>query len=220
MASPQQLEKVQPAFAGRRAKPGEVVIADLRAGPVRGLVAGPGVVDRDPGRLRQPSTKHVAGFIEEALLAMNEQAHDLPRGDRQTDGPQLRHQARHRDLPLMVLGQYKAAQLRPEMAIDPARQRRHNQLSVRCQPALPAIADAAGPQHQVLNDEIRVALEATTARKLLITLTFMADGHFAHLRRHWAKYWLSTLPEDIPFDRLVALAKLRWRIERDYQELK
>jgi SRSO17 transposase len=34
------------------------------------------------------------------------------------------------------------------------------------------------------------------------------------------KYWLSTLSEDIPFDRLVALAKLRWRIERDYQELK
>src|SRR5688572_320471 len=164
MASPQQLEKVQPALAGRRAKPGEVVIADLRAGPVRGLVAGPGVVDRDPGRLRQPSTKHVAGFIEEALLAMNEQAHDLPRGDRQTDGPQLRHQARHRDLPLMVLGQYKAAQLRPEMAIDPARQRRHNQLSVRCQPALPAIADAAGPQHQILNDEIRVALEARAGR--------------------------------------------------------
>jgi SRSO17 transposase len=34
------------------------------------------------------------------------------------------------------------------------------------------------------------------------------------------KYWLSTMPEDIPFDRLVDLAKLRWRIERDYQELK
>ena len=34
------------------------------------------------------------------------------------------------------------------------------------------------------------------------------------------KYWLATLPEDIAFDRLVALAKLRWRIERDYQELK
>src|SRR3954469_7606651 len=34
------------------------------------------------------------------------------------------------------------------------------------------------------------------------------------------KYWLSTLPEDTAFDRLVALAKLRWRIERDYQELK
>src|SRR5271166_986099 len=34
------------------------------------------------------------------------------------------------------------------------------------------------------------------------------------------KYWFSTLPEDIAFDRLVDLAKLRWRIERDYQELK
>jgi hypothetical protein len=34
------------------------------------------------------------------------------------------------------------------------------------------------------------------------------------------KYWLSTLPENIGFRRLVDLAKLRWRIERDYQELK
>src|SRR5208283_3185912 len=34
------------------------------------------------------------------------------------------------------------------------------------------------------------------------------------------KYWLSTLPNDIAFDRLVDRAKLRWRIERDYQELK
>ncbi len=34
------------------------------------------------------------------------------------------------------------------------------------------------------------------------------------------KYWLSTLPHDIAFARLVELAKLRWRIERDYQELK
>jgi SRSO17 transposase len=35
-----------------------------------------------------------------------------------------------------------------------------------------------------------------------------------------AKYWLATLPPDTPFERLVDLAKLRWRIERDYQELK
>ena len=34
------------------------------------------------------------------------------------------------------------------------------------------------------------------------------------------KYWFSTLPEDIAFDRLVDLTKLRWRIERDYQDLK
>src|SRR5271154_2373173 len=34
------------------------------------------------------------------------------------------------------------------------------------------------------------------------------------------KYWLSTLPKDIAFRALVDLTKLRWRIERDYQELK
>jgi SRSO17 transposase len=35
-----------------------------------------------------------------------------------------------------------------------------------------------------------------------------------------AKYWLSTLPKNSSFRKLVDLTKLRWRIERDYQELK
>jgi SRSO17 transposase len=34
------------------------------------------------------------------------------------------------------------------------------------------------------------------------------------------KYWLSTLPEDVSLEVLVDTAKLRWRIERDYEELK
>ncbi len=34
------------------------------------------------------------------------------------------------------------------------------------------------------------------------------------------KYWLSTLPEDTPLEALVDIAKLRWRIERDYEDLK
>jgi SRSO17 transposase len=34
------------------------------------------------------------------------------------------------------------------------------------------------------------------------------------------KYWLSNLPADTPLPRLVALAKLRWRVEHDYRELK
>ncbi len=33
-------------------------------------------------------------------------------------------------------------------------------------------------------------------------------------------YWLSTLPEDIPLEELVRLAKIRWRVEHDYRELK
>lgn len=35
-----------------------------------------------------------------------------------------------------------------------------------------------------------------------------------------AKYWLSNLPGDTSLTTLVATAKGRWRIERDYQELK
>src|SRR5271157_127581 len=34
------------------------------------------------------------------------------------------------------------------------------------------------------------------------------------------KYWLSNLPASISLRKLVATAKLRWRIERDYEELK
>jgi len=38
--------------------------------------------------------------------------------------------------------------------------------------------------------------------------------------RQPTKYWLSTLSADTPITQLVDTAKLRWRIERDYQELK
>jgi SRSO17 transposase len=34
------------------------------------------------------------------------------------------------------------------------------------------------------------------------------------------KYWLSNLPDDTPIVELVRLAKLRWRVEQDYRELK
>jgi len=34
------------------------------------------------------------------------------------------------------------------------------------------------------------------------------------------KFWLSTLPKDTSARALIRLAKLRWRVERDYQEMK
>ena len=34
------------------------------------------------------------------------------------------------------------------------------------------------------------------------------------------KYWLSTLAEDVPLQRMVLESKMRWRIQRDYQNLK
>jgi SRSO17 transposase len=35
-----------------------------------------------------------------------------------------------------------------------------------------------------------------------------------------SRYWLSTLPEQTSLNELVSVAHIRWRIERDYQELK
>ena len=35
-----------------------------------------------------------------------------------------------------------------------------------------------------------------------------------------ADYWLSDLPADTPIEELVRLAKIRWRVEHDYRELK
>ena len=34
------------------------------------------------------------------------------------------------------------------------------------------------------------------------------------------QYWLSNLPRDTSLKRLVRLAKLRWRVEQNYQQLK
>jgi SRSO17 transposase len=35
-----------------------------------------------------------------------------------------------------------------------------------------------------------------------------------------SRYWLSTIPDGVSLSELVRLAKIRWRIERDFQELK
>src|SRR3712207_6261602 len=125
MAGPQQPKEVQPALAGRGAEPGEVVVADPRAAAVRRPVPRPGVVHRDPGGTRQPGPRHVTTLVQEAPLIPARQAHDLPLGDGDPDRAQLRDQARHGRLPLMVLGQHVAPEFGAEVAIDPAGQGGH-----------------------------------------------------------------------------------------------
>ena len=78
---------------------------------------------------------------------------------------QQRHQSRHRHLPLMVLGQHEAAQLRPEVTIDAGRQRRRHHGAIRCLPALAAEIHHMRTDHQILHHEARVALEAGAARR-------------------------------------------------------
>ena len=164
MPGPQQRKEVQPALAGRGTEPGEMVIADLRADAIHRPVPRPGVIDRDPARVPQPGPQHLLALVEERLLVPDQQAHDLPLGDGDPNRLQLRHQPRHGGLPLMVLGQHIAPQLRAEVAIHPARQRRHDQLPLRRQPALAAVANRLGPQHQILHQEVLIALELRAGR--------------------------------------------------------
>jgi hypothetical protein len=164
VAGTEQIEEVAPTFAGRRAEPGEMIVADLGARAVAGLVARASVIDADPGGIGEAGAQHVAGFAEEAILALDQQAHDLALGHIDADGMQLRQQPTHRHLALVILGEDEAAQLRSEMFIDPGGKRGRDGLPIRCPPALTAIPRDIGVQHQVLHHETLVALEARIRR--------------------------------------------------------
>jgi hypothetical protein len=64
----------------------------------------------------------------------------------------------------MVLQQHEAPQFRPEVAGNPGRHRRENCPPIGREPALPADAHDMRVQHQILDDEVLVALEARPGR--------------------------------------------------------
>ena len=68
----QQLEEVEPALGAGRPEPGEAVVADVGAEAVLRLVAGAGIVDRDPGGRGEAGAQHFLCFVEEAVLALDQ----------------------------------------------------------------------------------------------------------------------------------------------------
>jgi len=44
--------------------------------------------------------------------------------------------------------------------------------------------------------------------------------HWPRSEEEPTKYWLSTVPEDASLRELVGLSSIRWRIERDHEEMK
>jgi SRSO17 transposase len=69
-------------------------------------------------------------------------------------------------------------------------------------------------------------LPASAFASLIATISLLIVGkewlliEWPEGKKEPTKYWLSTLPSNISFHRLVDYAKLRWLIERDYEELK
>ena len=99
-------------------------------------------------------------------MALVQQPNDLALGDRDADSPEQGYQTRHGHLALVVLEQHEPTQLRPEMAGDAGRHRGDYRPPVRSQPALAAEADHVRPQHEVLDQEVLVALEARAGRDI------------------------------------------------------
>ena len=92
------------------------------------------------------------------------------------DRPELGHQARHGHLALVVLGQHEAAQLGPEVAGDAGRHRGEHGPAVGGQPALAAQAHHVRAQHQVLDQEVLVALEARAGGDVRLDDALLVDG--------------------------------------------
>src|SRR5262245_30348627 len=70
----------------------------------------------------------------------------------------------HRHLTLVMLQQDEAAQFSSEVAADAEWQGGQDGLSLRRDPAFPAITNHPRTQHQILHDEILVALETRSNR--------------------------------------------------------
>jgi hypothetical protein len=102
-------------------------------------------------------------------------------GNQDANRAQLRDHAGHRDLPLMVLRQHEAAQARSEMAPDLGRQRRRDGLPVRGAPALALEAHDLGPQHEILDEKARIALESRIGRRRGLDHALLVDGQIGTL---------------------------------------
>lgn len=138
IAGVEQLQEVQSALGARGRKRRELVVADLRAHAVLGLVPRTGVIDRDPGGFIEARAQNITCLVEKGVLVVDQQSHELAFGDADAEVGQQREQARHGRLTLVVLGEHKAFELGPEMAGDAGRQWRHHGLAGRQPPAFAA----------------------------------------------------------------------------------
>src|ERR1700739_4496067 len=141
-----------------------MLIADLRAVAVQGLMSRAGVVDRYPRRGLQAGAQHVTVFSKEVVLAFGQQPLDLTLGDRHANRLQQRRQTGQRRLALVVLHQHEATQVGAEVYAGTLGQWRNDRSAVRRDPTLAPVADRMYRQHQVLDGIGLVAFEARSGR--------------------------------------------------------
>jgi SRSO17 transposase len=130
-------------------------------------------------------------------------------------------------------------QVRPSVAPHTGRGRRPRPRYHQRRSSLKELATAAGPQACVELIWRRGSKGLQRGRFLRlrvrpagVTPRRLARQHGGELPVRWllaewprgkpepTKYWLANLPDTAPLVELVGLARLRWRVEQDYRELK
>ena len=122
------------------------------------------VIDRDPSRRLHTGPQNVARLGHKPLLAPVEKPRHLAFRDVHPDIAQQTHQAANGHLAAVILGQYEALHLRPEVTAEPRRQRRHHHPAIGGEPALSPVADHVRTQHKILNHTVLVVLETRAVR--------------------------------------------------------
>jgi SRSO17 transposase len=185
----------------------EIALAEIDRLLAEGLSAAPVVADAgygDTTEFREALTErgfsYVVGIKGETTLWAPGTGPLPPAGYTGRGRPptRVRRSAEHRPLSARQL----AEQL-PASAWREVRWREGTRGAMRSRFA----AVRVRPAHQ---DELRS--EARPVEWLLI--------EWPNAEAEPTKFWLSTVPGDVESQELISLAKIRWRIERDYQELK
>jgi hypothetical protein len=129
-------------------------------------VARPSVVDGDERRADEPRPQHGLVLGAEPAQSCAQEPNHLPLGDRQAKPDQELHDSFAGHLALKMEHQHQAMQMGAATADDPRIERRGQHLAVRRLPALAPIKRRLSFQHQVLNDDLLIALAARARRGL------------------------------------------------------
>jgi hypothetical protein len=124
-------------------------------------VRRPGVVHLDVGRDRQGCRQELVLLAVEGVLPLGEKAIELAGGDVDTRLAQLLQEQRLGHVLTVVLVEDEVGQVRSAVAAGYhlGGEGGHQASAVGGQPAFATVEDGAGPEDQILNDEVLVARE-------------------------------------------------------------
>ncbi len=170
-AAEQTAQERQARLARPGAEGGELVGADVGGEAALAGVARAGVVDGDERRADEPRPQHRLVLGAEPVQFCGQEPNDLPLGDRQAKSGQKLHDPFAGHPALIREHQHPTMPMRPATADGSRIERRGRHLAVRRPPALAPIKRRLGVQHQVLNEDLLVALRREPDRASTVSLT-------------------------------------------------